>query len=884
MSASYKNFTNQVKGDGGKSFRQISESADNFSKKADKLALTAGVAAAGTGMAFNSLIKEARELEAVMLKLDMFGGITKGTKDYEKAEAMIKKFGVDSVFTLKEVGDAVTDFLKRGYSLEKAEFLAKAADKFAVISGGEITIAQAANFMISAIDKAGIDINKFSTDGGKQISELSYAFDMMAKSADIAKMDIKDLPILFNSMRQSMQETGSTMKDPKKFAGMLVQAGIAQNLGMQPAEAGQLLAATSRKFAEFARTATLDKLGGGKSRGGQARNILSRIFGTNEELRKWMTDADGNFRDTGEMILEFNQRIDKLGLNNVERQGALGMIFDMLSKQSSANFRSIKVEARDVLYEVDNMGRKTNKVLFDPTAHKNWRKDIKAAVLEGAEAYAYLQLQIQNASGYQDVLYDKVVKGSEYTKKAFEGAIGTMKAVYGKPALEVWDALLNKIGAFATWLTKIGENNPAFAKFVSYGFMAAAGFTALLTVLGVVGSVLGRGFAIMTGGLASLQARLASVTGAETALAANSTATAAALTRQNLLMNTKAATSTRLAYSLQGAAIAETTLAKASAAGMVTTGGFNPGASIPVGVAGKGNILKRMWQGTKGMLKGGGLISAAVSLAPMAVSAMSEIPTAKGLTPDQTAQGATAENIAAVSEQKKQEMLSQLQNHGFTKAQAEAEVAKYSAEHFATAAKNDIEKAKNEWTIAKGLASETSSTASTVFAILGGVVGAAIGFFGGGVGAAPGAMAGMGLGSGLGSFIGAAMDKYNLDWKDIAIGAIPGYGAYHIGKKIMAGPTGSSVTGSDVVGPVQGPVQFKPGDNKVNINLVVPKADEARIAQEVRSGIQSDMANGELNVRINGTSVSSERKGSTAPYVSSSPLSADKAAAFLRGR
>ena len=240
-------------------YDRLGGSTDNYFRKYNEyLTKTAknAVIAAGLGIAAVALYKTIDKTLNKYIELERqinftvsasgaaVGSLTDQRKAFDLYSGAIKN-ATSKYYGLTESAKAYYELLSAGFQSQtrmnssgKMEFIGpditaqalKASETLAIISQGELTLAQAAETLPAIVAKTGISLTR---QYDNQMTQTERFMDKLAAVVQFTKMKIKDLPALLDSTRTSMQQLNVTAED------MLAITGSFMTAGMSKKEAGQ---------------------------------------------------------------------------------------------------------------------------------------------------------------------------------------------------------------------------------------------------------------------------------------------------------------------------------------------------------------------------------------------------------------------------------------------------------------------------------------------------------------------------------------------------------------------------------------------------------------------------------------------------------------------
>lgn len=432
---------------------RLGRSFQSFEKRASKsltrtqvhlrqFAIGAGIALAGVialGGAL-SLAKGAGEFEQEMARVSAISDIATDSQDALMLRTQALDKAMATQFSPKEAAEGLRNFASQGFNAkQQAESLGPA---LTLAQAGMIPVADAASSMTSALKVFGLETGK-----------AGEVTDKLLKITTKTSLQSEDLTLALGTVGRGAGLAGQGLDE------MLISMGLVKNTGVDTS-----VAASSVSSALIFMGKNADK--------------FSKKIGVS------VTDADGNFRDFTDVVLEANDALSNRYPNAAKRAKVATELFGRFGVTA---FTAISKQ-------LSNM------------------KDAEGNLLPAQEAIAKLRQEMGDAAGTAEEFEKKILGTFEGQKKLLEGVTEGLAVALGAPLAQAFKPVVTLLKDGIEGVTKFINAIPddvknTFAK-IAVGLAAAAtGIGGLIAVKGAIGlvasamSFLGVSIATVTGPL-----------------------------------------------------------------------------------------------------------------------------------------------------------------------------------------------------------------------------------------------------------------------------------------------------------------------------------------------------------------------------------------------
>jgi TP901 family phage tail tape measure protein len=392
--------------------------------------LVAGFGVLGGAM---SLAQVAGQFEQ---EIGRVGALTRATaEDLGLLRDRAIQAGIATQFSPREAAQGLAELGVRGFqATESMEALGGVLD-FA--AGGQLSVAQGAATV-------GAALRAFSRDA----SQATFTADQLLRISNATSLQANELQIALGNVARGASSAQQSLEE------MLPAIGLVRNTGVDASVAGSAVSSALTFMA------------------GRAEQFQDRLGVS-------LTDAQGNFRNFLDIVLESSQEMQTRIPNAAERTATTLQLF---GRFGTTAFNAIANQLREGI------------------------RNAEGQIVRGAEAIEYLRNSMQTAQGAAAEFRERMLNTFAGQVTLLKGTVQTLGVVFGEPFARVFKPIvtivtnaLNTVIRFMNMLPKEGQTAVAavivlagaLTTLLGVGMLLATGITLLIPMLGTLAAVMG---------------------------------------------------------------------------------------------------------------------------------------------------------------------------------------------------------------------------------------------------------------------------------------------------------------------------------------------------------------------------------------------------------
>ncbi len=281
-------FTDRAK----RSLQDLDTVSDRVVTGFRNVGVAAAAAGAIVGAAFAEVIRVGAEFERTMMSaVAKFGGISRGTEEFEALRQAAEEVGATTEFDAQQAAGALDVYAAAGFSAQQAIASLAGAGDLATVSG--LSLDQAASTAADSLSALGLS----TEDAAQQARNLTRVNDVLARTSSMVNTSVTDMAEAIKAGGNITVQSGQSVET----FGALVAAMARSNI--KGAEAGTAI------------RNVLLRLQAPAARGQRALRSLGVS----------VRDSDGNMRDMVDVIGELSTAM--AGMGTAQKNQLLSQIF-----------------------------------------------------------------------------------------------------------------------------------------------------------------------------------------------------------------------------------------------------------------------------------------------------------------------------------------------------------------------------------------------------------------------------------------------------------------------------------------------------------------------------------------------------------------------------